>query len=435
MGSVLEVLSKRLDIALGVEPEPTVESVLAESAKHGVLRGSAYTVFEKWRVYIKTVTKELAEKFNLSLNEVETLRKFDKDLTSLLDKAEKQTIERLGVLQEALKKDFIEMRRKNTTVYICAYNICTKVNMNRNGHLIVALPLHGASVLSHFPNILKLSKGELEAFQIGWRASDETYMLSRPKLVTTQPWQLFAWASVRPGRMRLALEYVHLTARGVSLRVTAVAASQREQWSKKEAQRLILEAVKRGEYRALLTWYLGDGVAGMSNKILALSIKTYSATELGGRHYERSSILYFNYDESRELARKIIFSAPQSMRDMLDLLHAKKWLFLKSVANSVKKNPFYITIRGVKMRLHDAKTLQAVFYTLDEEKAWQILNVLKPYAKLGKDRNYYVVRITWKGLRELIKEDPDLEKAILRFLNSRNSTASKRILSQLNPLF
>jgi hypothetical protein len=67
--------------------------------------------------------------------------------------------------------------------------------------LMLRIPIHGVSASARFPDLLKLPRERLELLQLGWRASDESEMVGRPFMSTTQPWQVFAWTAVRYGEL------------------------------------------------------------------------------------------------------------------------------------------------------------------------------------------------------------------------------------------
>jgi hypothetical protein len=123
------------------------------------------------------------------------------------------------------------------------------------------IPIHGISASVRFPDVLKLPLERLELLQLGWRASDEANHHDKPRMGTTQPWQVFAWATVRYGEFRIDIISVHLTREGVSVEIRIIARSWRQKWSKDEAIDLVVNHLRRGEWTPLLTTWLGDGEA------------------------------------------------------------------------------------------------------------------------------------------------------------------------------
>jgi len=121
--------------------------------------------------------------------------------------------------------------------------------------------IRGVSASARFPDLLKLPRERLELLQLGWRASDESNNNGRPVMSTTQPWQVFAWATVRCGEIYIQINSVNLTREGVSVTVHLKANSWRQRWSKAEAVDLVASYLRRGEWAPLLTMWLGDGQA------------------------------------------------------------------------------------------------------------------------------------------------------------------------------
>jgi len=70
--------------------------------------------------------------------------------------------------------------------------------------------IRGVSVSARFPYLLKLPHKRLELFQLGWRASDEGNKGGRPVIVTTQPWQVFAWIAARHRELYIRVASVKL---------------------------------------------------------------------------------------------------------------------------------------------------------------------------------------------------------------------------------
>ncbi|MGB9706365.1 MAG: hypothetical protein ACPL3C_13010, partial [Pyrobaculum sp.] len=250
---VLTKLRERCGIALRDGPRPALEAVLEESARRGVLYGTADTLFEKWRLYMRYVDEAVPEALWLPADKATQFRQFVNGLIQLLDKAEKQAREKLAGICKAVEEGRVEVIERSKTVsHICDGGVCVHVN-NGAGHPIFALSIHDVSARLFFPSI-GLSPEELEAFQLGWRASDETAESRRPEMGTTQPWQLLAWLATRPGQVRICLPVLGINVAGLSLKVFTIAKDWTQKWSKEEAQRMALEALRGGDYRPLLTW-------------------------------------------------------------------------------------------------------------------------------------------------------------------------------------
>ncbi len=127
--------------------------------------------------------------------------------------------------------------------------------------LISRILIRGVTAKARLPDLLKLPHERLELLQLGWRASDESNNNGRPVMFTTQPWQVFAWATVRYGEIYIPIASVNLTREGVSVTEHLKANSWRQKWSKAEAVDLVASHLRRGEWASLLTMWLGDGQA------------------------------------------------------------------------------------------------------------------------------------------------------------------------------
>jgi hypothetical protein len=128
---------------------------------------------------------------------------------------------------------------------------------NLTPHILI----HGVNASARFPDLLKLPRERLELLQLGWRASDESNKKGRPYMSTTQPWQVFAWAATRYGKLQMYANLVNLTREGVSVAVHLRANSWRQRWSKDEAMDMVASHLRRGEWAPMLTAWLGDGQA------------------------------------------------------------------------------------------------------------------------------------------------------------------------------
>jgi hypothetical protein len=63
---------------------------------------------------------------------------------------------------------------------------------------------------------------------------------------TVQPWQVFAWAAARYGKLYIHIDSVNLTREGVSVVVRLRANSWRQKWNKNEAVDLVISHLRRG---------------------------------------------------------------------------------------------------------------------------------------------------------------------------------------------
>jgi|GEM_PF-4648128 hypothetical protein len=58
---------------------------------------------------------------------------------------------------------------------------------------------------ANFPDVLNLDGEALHYLQAGWRASDEGDKDGKPRMDTTKPWQVLAWAATRYGSLYIYL--------------------------------------------------------------------------------------------------------------------------------------------------------------------------------------------------------------------------------------
>jgi hypothetical protein len=168
-------------------------------------------------------------------------------------------------------------------------------------------------------------RGDL--LQLGWRASDESELDSRPFMQTAQPWQMFAWAAARYGELYTLIASVTLTHEGMSNNVYIKAKSWKQRWSKDEAVGLVASHLRRGEWAPLFTAWLGDEKARWKTVLrgkyvlsiatkepwrLGLGVSTYKALVATGREA---------FVKLREAAG--VYG------ELLDLLKAHKWFYIK----------------------------------------------------------------------------------------------------------
>ncbi|MGC9051816.1 hypothetical protein, partial [Pyrobaculum sp.] len=383
-----------------------------------------------WRLYMRYVGDAVPEALSLPADKATQFRQFVDGLIQLLDKAEKQAREKLAGICKAVEEGRVEVIERSKAVsHICDGGVC--IHTQLTGAPVFKLPLHDISAKLYFPSI-GLGPEEVEAFQLGWRASDEATEGRRPEMGTTKPWQLLAWLAVRSGVVRIYLHYVHVNASGLSLETYAVARDWEQRWSKEEAQRLAVEAIQRGDYRPLLTWFLGDGVARWENLRLYLA-----GAILGGfRRDVAKRGSYATREISTAVAKALLEDAGIYGR-LLEVLRSHKWEYLKTLASyKPPLNPTYVTVRGVEMRLHlSARTLYAERRLASEEEARRTAERLAPHASIYKDRNRYVVYIPWSGLKELIQKDPALGKAVVDYLGkvAERKPIAKKLLAQITP--
>jgi hypothetical protein len=239
-------IKERLELALRpVEKPPTLEEVLEEVSRRGVLRGPVDWVFPAWMLYVKYATQRIIETFQLTEEEGRQLLDFRDAMKQLLLKAWMQAKEKLTTLYKAVVEGTYRAKGKRlyapdgTWMYVRGYSTS----------LMLRIPIHGVTAKTRFPDVLKLPRERLELFQLGWRASDESDNGGRPVMGTTQPWQVFAWAAVRYGELYAYIASVNLTREGVSISVYLRSNSWTQKWDKDDAVDLVVNHFRRGSGR------------------------------------------------------------------------------------------------------------------------------------------------------------------------------------------
>jgi hypothetical protein len=202
-------IKERLELALRLVEKPTLEEVLEEVSRRGVLRGPVDWVFPGWMLYVEYATQKIAETFQFTEEERRQLFHFRDTMKRLLLKAWTQAKEKLTTLYKAVAEGTYRVEGKR----LYAPNAWMYVGRT------IYIPIHGISAETYFPDVLRLQQEKLELLQLGWRASDEGSEKNR-SLDTVQPWQVFAWATVRCGKLYIRIDSANLTREGVSINVS-----------------------------------------------------------------------------------------------------------------------------------------------------------------------------------------------------------------------
>jgi len=98
----LNKIKQRLELALRPAEPPTLEEVLEQVSRRGVLRGPVDWVFPAWMLYVEYATQKIAETFPLSEEEKKQLFHFRDAMTRLLREAWTQAKEKLTALYKAV---------------------------------------------------------------------------------------------------------------------------------------------------------------------------------------------------------------------------------------------------------------------------------------------------------------------------------------------
>jgi hypothetical protein len=202
----LNEVKQRLELALRLEKPPTLEEVLEQVSRRGVLRGPVDWVFPGWMLYVEYATQEIMKTFPLSEEEKKQLFHFRDAMTRLLREAWMQTKEKLTTLYKAVAEGTYKAEGKR----LYAPNGVWMYIGGATPHL----KIHSVTSKARFPDLLKLPRERLELLQLGWRASDEGNNDDQPVMGTTQPWQVFAWTATRYGELYIYIASAFLTREG-----------------------------------------------------------------------------------------------------------------------------------------------------------------------------------------------------------------------------
>jgi hypothetical protein len=313
-------IRERLELALKPAKPPTLEEVLEQVLRHGVLQGPVDWVFPAWMMYVEYATQKIAEAFQLTEEERRQLFHFRDTMKQLLLEAWAQAKEKLTTLYKAIVEG--TYRLEGSKLYAP-----DGTWMYTSENHVLRVLIHGISAKAYFPDILKLPRERLELLQLGWRASDEGSNKGRPFMITTRPWQMFAWTAVRYGELYIRVESVNLTREGISVSVHFRANSWRQRWSKDEAVDLVTSYLRRGEWMPLVTMWLGDGQAER-RKVLSSEYKLMIAAKEPWRLGSSIGICKALIASGKKAFAKLRESAGV-YGELLDLLKAHKWIYIK----------------------------------------------------------------------------------------------------------
>jgi hypothetical protein len=457
-------IKQRLELALRlVEKSPSIEEVLEQVSRRGVLRGPVDWVFPAWMTYIEYATQKIAETFQLSEEERSQLSDFRDTLKRLLLEAQRQAKEKLTTLYKAVTEG--TYRVEGNKLYT------PDGTWMHIGKTMLVL-IRDVSASACFPDVLKLPRERLELFHLGWRASDEGEVGGQPYMGTTQPWQVFVWTAARYGELYIRIASANLTREGISVSVHFRANSWRQKWSKAEAIDLVASHLRRGEWTPLLTMWLGDGEADRK-KVLHSKYQLVTAKEpwrLGNSEGTRRVFVA----RGREAFERLRGSAG-AYGELLDLLKAHKWVIVKLATDDgfraayklnkkrsidvlreayrhnngeVPTQQFShaeeprrgaVVVAGVVMYLRlvsgTGGSLFADHYTSD---VWKALAIAERLESAGLRPNIvrsgpkYVVYITTADLLRLAERDSEIRRAVALYLTekAKNGTPRQRDIAE-----
>jgi hypothetical protein len=340
-------IKERLELALRPAEPPTLEEVLEQVSRRGVLRGPVDWVFPAWMLYVEYATQKIAETFPLSEEERNQLFHFRDAMKRLLREAWMQAKEKLVVLYKAVAENVYRVEGKRLYAPDGTWMYLNKT--------VFGITIRAVSVETYFPDVLKLPHEKLKLFQLGWRASDEGNNGNRPFIGTTQPWQVFAWSAVRYGRLHLHIAKINITREGVSVTINVRSKSWKQEWDKERATELVVEHLKSDTWEPLLAMWLGDGES-RRGEVLKGSYKIVVAhknpEKLGPRFGVRKALVA----SGRKTFEKLK-SAAGTYGLLLDLLQSHKWINLKLTDTDFKTNYLRRQRRLNKLKMLDKSTL------------------------------------------------------------------------------
>jgi hypothetical protein len=462
----------RLEPTLKPAEPPTVEEVLEQVSRHGVLRGPVDWAFPAWIAYVEYATRRIAETFQLTEEERRQLLDFRDAMKRLLLEAWRQAKEKLTTLYNAIMEGTYRVEGNRlyapdgTWMYV--------------GRTVMHIPIHGISAETYFPDVLKLPRERLELLQLGWRASDESNTGGRPLMGTAQPWQVFAWTAARYGELYAYVASANLTREGASVEVVITARGWRQRWSKAEAIDLVASHLRRGEWTPLLTMWLGDGKAERKKALhgkYKLVVAAKEPWRLGSSIGAEKALVA----TGREAFVKLRESAG-AYGEPLDLLKAHKWIYIKlatdddfrvthklntekrgidalgkarrnngkipTKSHTERPNKGAVVVAGVVMYLELVSgrggSLVAKYFTRDAGKALAIAAELKAAGlrpNVVRSGPNYVVYIATADLLRLAERDSEIRRAVALYLaeKAKNGTPRQREIAEKilrrHPLF
>jgi hypothetical protein len=418
----------RLELALKPAEPPVLDEVLAAVERNGRLHGPVDWVFSAWRLYVEYAAQEIAETFQLTEEERRTLLNFRDAVKTLLTEAQRQAREKLAALYKAVAEGNYRLEGGKLFAPDGTWMYATKN--------VMRVPIRRVSASARFPDVLKLPRQRLEMIQMGWRASDEGNERGRPFMATTQPWQVFAWAAARPGEIYMFPASVNLTRQGVSVTLSMVARSWRQQWRKEEAIGMVLTCLRQGELAPLLTMWLGDGKArwGRIGRF-EIAVAAKEPWKIGRTTGDYEAVVAKGHDVFMRLAEA---AGPYGM--LLDLLKCHKWNYIKeavarkrsvdilreAVKNPRSEDPDRV-LASMKFSLVSGNggTLIAAYYANTAEEAVAAANALETLGmrpNVVKSNRKYMIYV---GLGD-IKKNKQLREAAMRSLMEKMRSGTPR---------
>jgi hypothetical protein len=297
---------------------------------------------------------------------------------------------------------------------------------------------------------------------------------------TTQPWQVFAWATVRCGALHIRIASANLTREGISVLIRVTANSWRQRWSKAEAVDLAAGHIRRGEWAPIITAWLGDGQTDRKKALRGdyqLVIATKEPWRLGNSIGTRKALVAKGKEAFVKLRE-----AAGTYGALLDLLRIHKWIEIKlatddgfratfklnrkrsidvlreaykhnngeipTVSHTEADKPGAVAVAGVVMHLELVSgrggSLVAKYSTRNVGKALAAAERLEPVGlrpNVVRSGPKYVVYIATADLLKLAERDGEIRRAVALYLAEKvkNGTPMQREIAEKllkrHPLF
>jgi hypothetical protein len=360
---------------------------------------------DKHKKFFDVSTEAIIDVFDLSADKANTLREFAQKMMDLIDRAYLQAETKLQKLLNALENTniTIEVESGKKTIHIFPSSEEWYISAHyQKKTWIYSLPIRRLSTEVEFPDILNLSDEDIKYLQRGWRASDESQdKEGRASMTTTQKWQIFAWASTRPGRLWIYIDSLNLNKKFPTMQFLIVSSWQ-QQWPGRDGKKQAKQELEQEQHPlTLLTWYLGDGTKGKAPEFL------------DGEIPKRRPM-------TREEAKIMLeFAYKTGIGKLMDVLECDKWKLLKSFVNQKQQFPIHATFNGYTFWLNynnSRQNLQARTQLKDPSEAEKLLGLLGEMGIQGRiytvKTRYYIVEITGQNLLKLAENYKEWRRAI-----------------------
>jgi hypothetical protein len=144
----LDKIKQRLELALRPAEPPTLEEVLEQVSRRGVLRGPVDWVFPGWMLYVEYATQRIIETFQPSEEERSQLLDFRDTVKRLLLEAWTQAKEKLTALHKAVAEGTHRVEGNKL------YAPDGTWMYTRGENLVPRVLIHGVSASTRLPYLL-----------------------------------------------------------------------------------------------------------------------------------------------------------------------------------------------------------------------------------------------------------------------------------------